>query len=189
MAFNERFTMRDASINTFCMIMMLAGTLSGAPAMAQTNDEHIVWSQTSEDRYSLELSSKHNNQWSPPEMIEESENPIIVPTLSAKQDGDIVAAWTELDGNKGRIRYKIKRNGAWESSQELMTATSSDMAPASVIDSFGILWLCGPVQMKPVMISIFPVGSMIIGKHRNESTTEMNGPTSYLPSRLTAGIE
>lgn len=133
--------MRDSSINTLCMLIVLAGTLSGVPAMAQKNDGHIVWSHTSVNRYSLKMSSKHNNQWSAPEMIEESDNPIIVPTLSAKQGGDIFAAWTELNGDKGRIRYKIKRNGAWESSQELMTATSSDMAPAIIIDSFGVPWI------------------------------------------------
>ncbi len=123
------------------MLVMLAGTLGGGPALAQKSDGHIVWSQTSVDRYSLKMSSKHNHQWSSPELIEESDNPMIVPTLSKKQGSDMFAAWTELNGDRGRIRYKLKRNGAWESSQELMTATSSDMAPASVIDSFGTLWM------------------------------------------------
>ena len=76
-----------------------------------------------------------------PEMIEESDKLIIVPTLSVKHDGDIYAAWTELNGDQGRIRYKIKRNGVWKSSQELMTATSSDMAPAIAIDTLGIPWI------------------------------------------------
>lgn len=133
--------MKDPSIKSLFVLLVLVGTLSGGPALAKKSDGHIVWSQTSVNRYNLKMSSKHNNQWSAPEMIEESEKPIIVPTLSAKQGGDMFAAWTELNGDKGRIRYKLKRNGAWESSQELMTATSSDMAPASIIDSYGILWI------------------------------------------------
>lgn len=137
----EGLTMRITQIKILCVIIVLAGALSAIPAMAQKNDGHIVWSQSSLNRYSLKMSIKRNNQWSTPEIIEESDNPIIVPALSVKQGGDIYAAWTELNGVQGRIRYKIKHNGAWESTQELNTSTSSDMAPAIIIDSFGIPWL------------------------------------------------
>jgi len=141
MPFKERFTMRASSITILCMLIVLISTLITVTAMAQKKDEHIIWSQSIVNRYSLKMSIKHNNQWSTPELIEESDKLIIVPTLSVKHDGDIYAAWTELNGDQGRIRYKIKRNGAWESSQEMMTATSSDMAPAIVIDTFGIPWI------------------------------------------------
>ena len=133
--------MKATSIHALWLAIVLAGALCTIPAMAQADDGNIVWSQSDADRYVLKMSLKQNNQWSAPEQIEESDNLLVVPTLSVDKGGDIHAAWTERNEDQGRIRYKIKRNGSWGPSQELMTDTASDMAPASTIDASGILWL------------------------------------------------
>jgi hypothetical protein len=124
------------------MFLVVTGTLATPLAMGKNNEGHlIVWSQSDPGLYSLQMSRKQNNRWSAPEIIEESDRSIPLPVFSEKKNDFIFVVWTELNGDKGRIRCKIKRDGAWGSVQEMMTVTSCDMAPVSIIDSSGVPWI------------------------------------------------
>lgn len=127
---------------TITLIITLGFLLFTGPAWGQTGDVHVIWTQRNMDRHSLNLKSKVETQWGTPAfIIEESANPIIVPTISMDRGGDMWIAWTELDGDQGRLRYRIKRRGRWAPVAEIVTVTSSDMAPSIIIDHEEIAWM------------------------------------------------
>lgn len=124
------------------MIILFSLLFISASAHGEDTEDYIIWTQMETTGISLNLSSKQEGIWSSLIFtVEESQNPIIVPTLSVNPNGDIWVAWTELRGDQGRLRYRIKENGKWGTSDDLITKTTSDMAPSICLDTDGVPWM------------------------------------------------
>lgn len=104
-------------------------------------DAIAVFTQESDDRFSVYFSTQKDGEWQEPVVLSDNDLLNIVPSITVGSTGEIWVVWAVF--NSGDIDLYMKRytDDAWTEEEKIETGLSSNIAPSIAFDSNGILWL------------------------------------------------
>ena len=112
---------------------LLSGAILSQAAVGAPPDAMLAWSESARSGSSIRYSDHDGGQWSPPTLLSESANLLMLPTLGADSRGDAWVVWVEEAGDDSKLRFRHRQGDEWTPQGAIATDTRYDLAPSLVV--------------------------------------------------------